>query len=358
MTAALVDRTGWQPPAHEHIKPTVWRRADVDREVERLLDLPPDSGRRSFRVVQDQTGPELGISPGIGVVVSVLRPGEADAPHRHTFSVVNFIREGHGHSIIDGQRIEWGPGDVFMTPGWAPHHHEAAADSKPVVRLAFTDQPLHEKLGVSFYGDGEATASTPQLSGSRLDVAPEAPRGIELEGGAQLLSYKHMLAPKITANVPLVWRWDDVKPHLAEMDNGDPAFNGRRVLMLYHPATGIAQGTSSTLTAFQGIIVAGETHEPHRHTSVAVNYWYEGRGYSRIGGERIEWEAGDFAISPAWAVHAHANDGDETAWGLTIHDAPLLYHTGALLWQEAMDEDAAVLGRTGTLDPTAAGGTG
>lgn len=359
MTAPFMDRSDWQVPEHRFIKPQVWRRADVDREVTRLLEMPQSVARRSVRVVHPETGPEHGISPGIGVVISVLSPGEADRAHRHTFSVVNFIRDGHGHSIIDGQRLEWGPGDVFVTPGWSLHHHEAAPDSPPVVRLSFTDAPLHEKLGVSIYDEpGESDVAPPQLSGSNIGEPQVAPEGIPLgEDGAQLLTYQHMLSPKITANVPMLWRWNDIKPHLDAMDNGDPEFNGRRVVMLYHPATGIAQGTTSTLTAFQGIIVAGETHQPHRHTSVAINYWYEGSGHSLIGGEHVRWEAGDFSISPAWAVHAHANDGDSTAWGLTIHDAPLLFHTGALLWQEALDEDAAVLGRTGDLTPASTGGS-
>ena len=123
--------------------------------------------------------------------------------------------------------------------------------------------------------------------------------------------------------------------------------------MLFNPATGVAQGSTSTMTAFVGIIIAGERHEAHRHTSVAINYWTAGSGYSVVGGKRVEWEAGDYVISPAWAPHAHANNGDETAWGIVIHDAPLLLNTGALLWQEVLTDELAVLGRSEGLAPAA-----
>jgi gentisate 1,2-dioxygenase len=354
MKTLYVERTGSEPPEHSFIEPVVWRKAEIERAIARLRDAPKSAGRRSLRIAHGDTGPEQGVSPGIGVVISVLEPGEADQEHRHTFSVVNFIREGFGHSLIDGQKIEWGPGDIFTTPGWAAHHHQAAADSPPVVRFGFTDAPLHEKLGVSFYaaGSGNAKEAPPRLSGEALDEAPPAPEGTIIDdNGARLLTYKHMLAPKIVANVPMLWRFAKVKPFLNEMDNGNPEFNGRRVVMLYNPATGVAQGTTSTMTAFVGIIAAGEKHTAHRHTSVAINYWTAGSGCSVVGGKRIEWEAGDMVISPAWAPHGHVNDGDETAWGIVIHDAPLLFNTGALLWQEVLSEDIEVLGRTGALTP-------
>lgn len=353
METDYTDRTDWTPPAHQHISPYVWRKAEIESAIERILDADPVEGRRSVRLSHPEAGPEGGASPGVGVVVSALRPGESDAAERHTFSVINFIREGHGHSIVDGQRFDWGPGDVFTTPGWAVHRHHAAPDSPPVVRFSFTDAPLLSKLGVCFYAEGDAAAAVPSLSGAHMSEAPPPIEGIRLDdSGAQLLTYKHMLAPKITSNVPMIWKWDQVKEELFVMDNDSPEYAGRRVVVLYHPASGPSQGTTATLTALPGLIVPGEEHRIHRHSSAAITYMRAGRGHSTIAGDRYEWEAGDMIIAPAWATHGHANDGDETVLGITIHDVPLLYNVGALLWQEVLTDDLEVLGRTGSLSVT------
>jgi gentisate 1,2-dioxygenase len=350
------DRLGWTPPEHKHMAPHVWRKAEIEGQIENLLDAEQVEGRRSVRISHPETGPEGGAAPGIGVVVSVLRPGEADRPHRHTFSVINFIRDGHGHSVIGGQRFDWGPGDVFTTPGWAEHYHEADADSPPVVRFSFTDAPLLTKLQMCIYEDAEAIIPTPQLSGSNMDGGPTVYEGIKIDdSGAQLLTYKQMLAPKIVSNVPMIWKWDKVNAELSVMDNDSPEYAGRRVVLLYHPATGSSQGTTATLTALPGLIVPGEVHRIHRHSSAAITYMRAGRGHSEIAGERYEWEAGDMIIAPAWATHGHANDGDETVLGITIHDVPLLYNVGALLWQEVLTEHLEVLGQTGGIAATTAG---
>jgi gentisate 1,2-dioxygenase len=356
-SATIIDRVGWENPPFSAPAAAVWRKAEIEREIERLLNTAPGAGTRSIRLAHAASGPEQGNSYGIGVSISVLGAGEASAAHRHTASVVNYVREGFGHSVIGGHRINWGPGDIFNTPGWIDHQHFAASDSPPVVRFSFSDRPLHEKLGLMMYKDAETPllqeASNPGLA--KLPPPPPIPPTGELldDSGAQLLTYKHLLQPEKAWNDPVVWRFAEIKPHLDELDNDDPRFNGRRVVMLYHPGTGVAQGTTSTLTAFVGIIVPGEVHIPHRHTSSAINYYLKGSGYSIVGGQRLEWEAGDVALAPGWAVHGHANDGDETVWGITIHDAPLLYHMGSLLWQEALADEVTVLGRASGMAPAA-----
>jgi gentisate 1,2-dioxygenase len=357
--AKIVDRVGWTHPEH-HIPPAaVWRKADIEREIARLMNTSPETGRRTVILAHEGTGPELGNSFGIGVAISVLSAGEATPAHRHTHSVINYIREGHGHSIVDGRKIHWGPNDIFTTPGWVDHQHVADPDSPPVVHFSFSDRPLHEKLGLSLYKDAEQETLLPSDEPALADVPPPPPApptGETIsEEGARLLTYKHMLKPESAWDEPLLWRFEDVKPHLDELDNNDPTFNGRRVVMLFHPGTGIAQGTTRTLTAFVVIILPGEEHIAHRHTSSAINYYFAGGGgYSVVGGQRFEWERGDVALAPGWAPHRHANNTDETVWGITVHDAPLLYNAGSLLWQEVLSEEIGVLGRGAGLSPAGA----
>ena len=343
--ARITEQIGPPHPRYAPITAAVWRRADIEAAIDRLLDTPPAQGHRSLVLAHEQAG-QQGTAPGIGVTISVLSPGERSPAHRHTHSVINFVRQGHGHSVIDGRRIDWGPGDIFTTPAWVDHQHVTAKDSPQSVRFSITDRPLLEKLGVSLskVADDEVLAETAEAD-LVPPPAPEPPTGRELSNGARLLTYREMLKPVSAWDEPMLWRFADVRSYLDPMDDDDPEYHGRRVVMLYHPGTGASQGTTRTMNAFVGIIVPGEEHVAHRHTSTAINYYTAGSGNTIVGNLKFDWEAGDLAVTPGWVPHRHANFGDETAWGITVHDAPLLYNTGALLWQEVLGEEIGVLGR-------------
>ena len=83
---------------------------------------------------------------------------------------------------------------------------------------------------------------------------------------------------------------------------------------------------------------------PHRHTSAAINYYFHGTGRSTVGGEVLEWKAGDLMLSaPGWAVHNHASY-DDFVYELTVQDQPLNIAMESLLWQESLKLPLAVLG--------------
>ena len=84
------------------------------------------------------------------------------------------------------------------------------------------------------------------------------------------------------------------------------------------------------------ILPAGTVDVPHRHSSAAINYYFTGTGWSIVGGQRYEWQAGDLMLSaPGWMPHGHAADeGGEDVLALTVQDSPLQIALGSLLWQE------------------------
>jgi len=43
--------------------------------------------------------------------------------HRHTVEAIIYFLKGHGHSIIDGARYDWGPGDLLSVPMFSWHRH-------------------------------------------------------------------------------------------------------------------------------------------------------------------------------------------------------------------------------------------
>ena len=72
--------------------------------------------------------------------------------HRHTVEAIIYFLKGHGHSIIDGVRYDWGPGDLLSVPMFSWHRHVNDGD-EPVLRIASTTGPLSLALGQAVYED-------------------------------------------------------------------------------------------------------------------------------------------------------------------------------------------------------------
>jgi gentisate 1,2-dioxygenase len=81
--------------------------------------------------------------PTIATWMQLLPSGLQTKPYRSTDSTVYTVVEGHGHSLIGGQRFDWAPHDIFVAPSWVPHHHVAPEDA---VLFGFSDRVVHEKL--------------------------------------------------------------------------------------------------------------------------------------------------------------------------------------------------------------------
>lgn len=86
-----------------------------------------------------------------------------------------------------------------------------------------------------------------------------------------------------------------------------------------------------------GGLTPGGCSNRHRHTYETILFVLEGRGYSLIEDQRVEWEAGDAVYIPVWAWHHHVNlDADKPAKYLACENAPMLQNLGGLaLRQEA-----------------------
>lgn len=73
----------------------------------------------------------------------------------------------------------------------------------------------------------------------------------------------------------------------------------------------------------------------HRHTYETMLYVIEGKGWTEIEDERIEWEAGDAVYIPSWAWHRHGNRSpEESAKYLACENAPQLQNLGVALREE------------------------
>jgi gentisate 1,2-dioxygenase len=346
----FLDRNGAVKGPPILIPPVVIKKKDIDAEIERLANLSaPANGRRESVVANPLTGLGDGLAYTIAVSICVLKPGESTTPMRHNASLVDFCIRGGGYTTIDGERIDHKQYDVWTTPSWSTFwHFNDTADLQ--VRLSYSNAPLLEKLNVYIVEENpkERGLAEELRSEEVLDPAKISPFGtfpLSVDG-ACLMPYEKLINPDHIEVRPLHWPWEKVRAELDKLRDLGKSYVGRRLYLMYDPATGRTNGTTHTFFATITIRPANIVDRPHRHVSAAVNYYFQGRGYSTVEGKRYEWEAGDLMLSaPSWAIHNHASK-DEDVYELTIQDQPLHLALGSLLWHEDLRGEPKLLGMT------------
>lgn len=347
----FVDQTDAPKPRHQPAEPVVITREEIEAEVERLASLsPPSNGRRVSLIANPASGLGNGLAPGIAVSLCVLKPGERTRPIRHNSSLVNFCIRGRGTTVIDEKRIDYAQYDVWNTPPWSVYEH-INETSQLHVRLTYSNSPLLEKLNIRIMEE-DPPPPEPSTAGVRETPDPEDqanPFGTFrlTEEGAYLMPYERLINPEIVRMEALHWPWKKVKEELDKLTALGKSYVGRRLYLLYNRATGRTNGTSHSFFATICLRPANIVDRPHRHTASAINYFFQGSGYSIVEGKRYSWKAGDLMLTaPGWAIHNHASN-NEDVYELTIQDSPLNIAMGSLLWQEDLSRPPEVLGSTG-----------
>ncbi len=134
------------PRDHGHDRPSspllVYRWTDADRSLEALLDE-----RGGPLVTLEYTNPLTGgpALPTLACEMHRIVPTGRTRPYRKAGSSVYVVYRGAGESVIDGQRFNWGHGDIFVVPSWSTVEHEA---SEPSDLFAISDRPILEALHV------------------------------------------------------------------------------------------------------------------------------------------------------------------------------------------------------------------
>jgi gentisate 1,2-dioxygenase len=346
----FIDRTGVAAEPLKLIAPVVIPKEAIEAEVERLASLPaPANGRRVSMIVNPHTGVGNGLTPGTAVSLSVLKPGEQTKPIRHNSSLVNFCIRGAGQTRVNGKCIRFEQYDVWNTPTWAVYEH--LNDTKDLqVRLTYSNSALLEKMQVHILDeDPPAVGAVEETSAPVSHAHAENPFGTFPLGeeGAYLMPYEKLINPDIVKHKPLLFPWKKVKEELDKLSSLGQAYRGRRLYLLYNPATGFTNGTTSNFFATMTVRPGSIVDRPHRHTASAINYYFSGSGYSTVEGKRYTWKSGDLMLSaPGWAIHNHASNA-ESVYELTIQDSPLNIWMGSLLWQENLSQPLEALGSTG-----------
>jgi gentisate 1,2-dioxygenase len=346
-SARFIDQTNTAAPALDLWPALIVSKEEIDAEVRRLASLaPPANGRRSSLIVHPSAQPPgLGLAPGIRVALDVLLPGERSQPIRHNSTQVVFCIAGSGYTVVGGKRMSFARYDVWNTPSMNTYWH-VNDGSDMQIRLTYSNAALLEKMNVHVVDEHPPESGAPAASDSNDDPARHNPYGTFrlTDDGAYLMPYEQLINPDVVDSKPLHWPWKLVKEHLDKLEALGKSYVGRRLYLLFNPATGRSNGTTQSFFATMTIRPPHIVDRPHRHTSAAINYFFSGRGRSVVEGKVYEWKAGDLMLSaPGWGVHNHASY-DEPVYELTIQDSPLNIAMESLLWQEDLKRPPAVLG--------------
>ncbi len=346
VVARFVDRSGAKASGIHLWPPIVIPKEQIEEEVRRLASGPaPANGRRTSLIVHPHAQePGLGLAPGIQVSLNVLLPGERTAPIRHNSTQVNFCIQGAGHTIVNGEPIRFRQYDVWVHPSMAVYTHVNDTDNIHA-RLTYSNAALLEKLNIHYVEDTPPEDTQEEAHEADADEAPNPFADlIPLDGGAQLMSYERLVNPPAVEQRPLHWPWAKVKAELDKLAALGKSYVGRRLYLLYNPATGRTNGTTNNFFAAITIRPPSIVDKPHRHTSAAINYFFGGTGRSVVDKKTYHWKAGDLMLTaPGWAVHNHASD-DQPVYELTIQDQPLNLAMDSLIWQEDLKQPPRVLG--------------
>jgi gentisate 1,2-dioxygenase len=341
-------------------EPIVFRAGEIDVEIDRLCSAaPPANGRRASLFTHPrapESSPSL--APGIRVALNALLPGEETAPIRHNSTQVGFALRGCARVDGGARAHDVEVFDVWNTPSWRWYSLRNAA-AEPFVWLSYSNAPLLERLEVHLAEDAadrEGGDLARQPPDDRLDTDADerrrSPYGIlELGDGAMLMPYETLISPPSLPSPSLHWPWSAVKQRLDQLEALGDSYVGRRLYLMYNPLTGRTNGTTPSFFATITIRPPGIVDRPHRHVSAAINYFFHGTGWSRVGGHRYEWGPGDLMLTaPGWMIHHHASDPGDRVYELTVQDQPMHIATESLLWQEDLEQPARVLGSESGFD--------
>ena len=87
-----------------------------------------------------------------------------------------------------------------------------------------------------------------------------------------------------------------------QTDNSFSAERGHGVAIVDLP--------TKTISMTIGHLQQGQSTRTHRHNYETVLYIIEGKGYSELGGEVVEWQQGDAVYVPIWSWHRHVNTSE------------------------------------------------
>lgn len=240
-------------------------------------------------------------------LVHEVDPGVVSTVHRHSWDAMVLVIAGHGWTEIDGERIDWGPGDSLHLPAWSWHRSGNDADTTARY-VSFSSEPLLETMGMSILEDAGHTPV------AELPPRPAYSEGIEGDDPYARRMRRLAADQRARRSGRLHTDWDELELL--------PTPRGTRTTFLLDRGNGY-QASGISMAMFE--IGPGRGQSMHRHAGEAWLYVLEGTGHSYLGtepegGTNHQWKKGDLIVVDHFLWHQHFNDDPEnTAKVVRIH---------------------------------------
>jgi gentisate 1,2-dioxygenase len=230
-------------------------------------------------------------------------------------AIIYFLK-GHGHSIIDGVRYDWGPGDLLSVPMFSWHRHVNDGD-EPVLRIASTTGPLSLGLGQAVYEDerypefwvyaqeGEDARKTLIPGGGSVENAKVA-NNRAAEMYAEQVAFA-MHEEQLRRNSKVLVQQKDLIFEPTAMGN---------LAYVVDPRIGFH---SKALGVVMAEIPPGKRSGAHRHLYDEIDLIVGGKGKVIVEDKEFAFDTLDVLSIPVFQWHQYFNTGTEPLRVLAIN---------------------------------------
>ena len=281
------------PEPRPRAVPFVWRGKQLREFAERAGELVT-TDRRVLSLANPGLGGEPYAVPTLWAGVQYLNGHEVAPAHHHSPAALRFVIAGSGvFTLVNGDPVAMGPGDLVLTPNWAWHeHHNTGAE--PMAWIDGLDVPLVRYLDAVFFepGGSEVPSGTAERS-----------RSERLYGAAAGIVPVDFPPHTASHSALVVYRWADTDRALRAQDGFD---GDRAAVRFVDPTSG--RDIMPTLRCEVHRYSVGNQPVSRRQVGSSVGVVFRGAGTVRLGDTDHDVMAGDIFAVPSWtevSVTAH-----------------------------------------------------
>ena len=237
---------------NDYWRPFLIQRATWQDALRTAASEAPDTlGRRELMVSHPNAEPHIGgMAPGIEIKFGMLPPGGATVRSRTNASQFYMLLQGQAEARVGARTVmQLGFRDSCVVPAMQPYTLSNTG-TEVVWYITYSNAALLKRLNVYLEEAfaAEAAPAAVESTGPRArDVA--GPGHVLNDTGAKILPYEYLVDVDPVVSQPLLWRWEEVTPHLGGFHNLKAGYNGRPLWVLYNPATERRIGTTSCFFA-------------------------------------------------------------------------------------------------------------